>query len=190
MDRKIICICGPSGSGKSTLIDFFLTKYPDQFSKWISVTNRPMRKNESQGNPYYFVSTDDLSTQIQQGDFLEYEKKEFNGFTYGKRKSDIEQLDDNNKTILTEENIIRVTKLKKQLPNFKIIAIFLVPENMDKLLTRLVKRGDGELRVQARLAFDEAQDNFIHTADKVQTSYENDIPKIAVEIIEFIKDHS
>lgn len=53
---KLLVISGISGSGKSVLENSLNTLYPDLFNKWVQVTTRSMRENETQGSPYVFVS--------------------------------------------------------------------------------------------------------------------------------------
>lgn len=53
---KLLVISGISGSGKNVLENSLNTLYPDLFNKWVQVTTRSMRENETQGSPYVFVS--------------------------------------------------------------------------------------------------------------------------------------
>ncbi|PIR95197.1 guanylate kinase, partial [Candidatus Falkowbacteria bacterium CG10_big_fil_rev_8_21_14_0_10_37_6] len=52
--QKIFIISGPSGAGEDSVIDGLKKLLP--IERVITTTTRAMRKNESQGNPYYFIS--------------------------------------------------------------------------------------------------------------------------------------
>lgn len=68
----IIVIEGPSGVGKDTLVKSLIDNYPEMFEKVPSMTTREMRENESQGNPYYFVSEERFKQLIADGTLFEY----------------------------------------------------------------------------------------------------------------------
>ena len=57
----IIVVEGPSGVGKDSIVQGLKEKYPNMFVKAPSTTTREMRENESQGNPYFFVTIDEFN---------------------------------------------------------------------------------------------------------------------------------
>ena len=56
-ENTIVVLCGKSSSGKDTLASYFKTQ---GYKFIISHTTRPMRENESEENPYYFISDKDF----------------------------------------------------------------------------------------------------------------------------------
>ena len=68
----IIVIEGPSGVGKDAIVSGLKQKYAGMFEKVPSTTTRPMRENESQGNPYFFVDEPTFKELYNSGDIFEY----------------------------------------------------------------------------------------------------------------------
>jgi guanylate kinase len=79
----IYLLLGPSGSGKTTLSQCLKeTGIPEL----ISHSTRPMRKGESEGSPYYFVTRE----QFEQVEMIE--GTEYNGNLYGTSVSEVERV--------------------------------------------------------------------------------------------------
>ena len=68
-ENQIIVLCGKSSSGKDTLASYFKSQ---GYKFVISHTSRPMRENESEGNPYYFISDKKFKEMLEQNEFIEY----------------------------------------------------------------------------------------------------------------------
>jgi guanylate kinase len=66
-ENTIIVLCGKSSSGKDTLASYFKTQ---GFKFVISHTTRPIRENESEGNPYYFISDKDFKEDYNKMNLL------------------------------------------------------------------------------------------------------------------------
>lgn len=67
--NKIIVICGLSASGKDSIAKYISNKY--NIKEIISHTSRPMRSNELEGNPYYFISKQQFQNMIDNNEFIE-----------------------------------------------------------------------------------------------------------------------
>lgn len=78
---KIIAICGKAGSGKDSILHALVKRYPNKFNEIISCTTRPARQGERYGVNYYFLTVDEFTTKVLNGDMLE--ATEFNGWHYG-----------------------------------------------------------------------------------------------------------
>ena len=66
MDGKLIIFSAPSGAGKTTIVHHLLEKFPQlEFS--VSACSRPMRKGETHGVDYYFLSLEDFKQKIEEG---------------------------------------------------------------------------------------------------------------------------
>lgn len=70
MNNRIIVVCGFSGAGKDKITKYLSDHYNYNFI--ISHSSRPMRLNESEGNPYYFVSRKHFEYMIDNNEFIEY----------------------------------------------------------------------------------------------------------------------
>ena len=69
MENDIIVLGGKSACGKDTLANYFREK---GYNFVTSHTTRPLRENESQGNPYYFISNTEMEELIDTDQLIEY----------------------------------------------------------------------------------------------------------------------
>ena len=70
---KLIVISAPSGAGKTSIVHHVLREVNNLcFS--ISACSRKMRKNEINGEDYYFLDVKQFEKRIQENDFLEWEE--------------------------------------------------------------------------------------------------------------------
>ncbi len=67
-----LVICGPSGTGKSTLLKTLFSDHPETFGFSISHTTRAPRADEHDGREYHFVSKDEFTRRVGEGEFLEW----------------------------------------------------------------------------------------------------------------------
>lgn len=82
--RRII-LAGPAASGKDYLAEEFIKQ---GFRKDVSMTTRPMREGEIDGQTYHYVSKERFMMGIANNEF--YEHVEFNGWMYGTTVDDWE----------------------------------------------------------------------------------------------------
>ena len=78
---KVIAICGKAGAGKDTLLHRIMQLYPDKYHEIVSCTTRPPREGEVDGVNYYFLTVEEFTEEILNGNMLE--ATEFNGWHYG-----------------------------------------------------------------------------------------------------------
>lgn len=83
MTKKIITITGPSGSGKTTLIERVFK--PEQVLR--SVTTRPMRPGEINGENYIFISEKEYQQLLTNNQLTQ--KAEYDHHYYGMTKTEI-----------------------------------------------------------------------------------------------------
>lgn len=88
--RKIVIIEGPSGVGKDTIVNEIIRRYPDKFGKPINATTRPMRENESQNNPYLFLTEEEFLKRRATGEIFEQTVR--HGTYRGMRKSSFDEI--------------------------------------------------------------------------------------------------
>ncbi len=72
MQNDIIVLCGMSGTGKDSLAMLLSERLNYNFV--ISHTTRPIRENESEGSPYWFVSSEKFYDMVINNEFIEYRK--------------------------------------------------------------------------------------------------------------------
>ena len=69
MNNKIIALAGFSSAGKDTLAKFMSEELGYDFV--VSHTTRPMRPEESEGNPYYFINDNEMCSLFVQNKMIE-----------------------------------------------------------------------------------------------------------------------
>ncbi len=142
----LIVLSGPSGSGKNTVCDIVKQNNKNIWES-ISMTSRKPRKNEIEGQSYYFVSEIEFENKIKNNKMLEYAK--FAGNYYGTPKEEVQKhLDEGYDVILVIE-IQGALQIKKKLD--EALFVFLLPPSMEELQKRLKLRNtESEEKVMER----------------------------------------
>jgi guanylate kinase len=158
--RIMLVLSSPSGAGKTTLTKKIQQKYQN-FKISVSHTTRKPRSNEVEGIDYFFVSHDEFTKKILDGDFFEYAKI-FDNF-YGTSKNSVNNLLKNNNNILFDIDWQGTQQLSK-FEELHLIKIFLVPPNKKELKKRLIQRNQdkNEVIVKRLKAYD---DDVFHWSD-------------------------
>ena len=68
---NLYIVSAPSGAGKTSLLKVLSSKI-NGISTSISTTTRKMRRGETNGKDYHFVTVDEFKKRVAQGDFLEH----------------------------------------------------------------------------------------------------------------------
>ncbi|MCY4524461.1 MAG: guanylate kinase [Halobacteriovoraceae bacterium] len=149
MKGHIIIIVAPSGSGKSTLIKRMKKKFPN-LSESVSHTSRPARKNEKNGVHYFFISENEFTKKIKNGDFLEWAKVHSN--YYGTARDWVEKRCDNGDDLLFDLDVQGADAFKRHFGDHAKV-VFIAPPSLEELEKRLVSRGtDPRKVIEIRLA--------------------------------------
>jgi guanylate kinase len=147
MKKQIIVIEGPSGAGKDSTINELIRLYENKFEKIISLSTRPMRDYEKQGDPYYFVSDSEFDKMVKSGDIFEWTSR--HGTKRGMSEKYIKKILNAGKIALKDCDIVGVNALKSKFGD-AVLSLFLkVPKEITK--QRMRKRGDKESDIQERL---------------------------------------
>ncbi len=133
---KLLVISAPSGAGKTTLCHRILTNHPD-FKFSVSATTRPMRANETDGKDYIFLSADQFSQKVQDGEFVEWEWVHEN--QYGTLSSTLADALDQGQVVVLDVDVKGGVNIKRQFPN-DTMAIFINAQDVDTLRRRLEHR--------------------------------------------------
>ena len=135
-DGAIVILSSPSGAGKTTLVKKI--SYIKNFSISISYTTRIPRKNEVNGEDYYFISDYEFKKLISSGDLLEYAKV-FNNY-YGSSKNKVFNLVENGKNVIFDIDWQGTEQIKNKNLDCKVITFFVLPPSKKTLLNRLSER--------------------------------------------------
>ncbi|MGL5083291.1 MAG: guanylate kinase [Microcoleaceae cyanobacterium] len=144
---QLIVITGPSGVGKGTLVRSLLQRHPE-LNLSISVTTRPPRPDEVEGQDYYFVDRDHFQHMIEQGQLLEW--AEFAGNFYGTPWQSVQQRIAAGESIVLEIELEGARQVQQIFPQAQ--RIFIHPPSMAELERRLRERGkDSDEAIARRL---------------------------------------
>ena len=147
----MLVLSSPSGAGKSTLARLLLTEEKD-LTLSISVTTRPRRPSEVDGQHYIFIDQPAFLRMREHGELLE--SAEVHGNFYGTPRALVEQQLAAGKDVLFDidwqgtQQIAQVEELKRDL-----VRVFILPPNFRELRARLERRAeDAAEAIQRRLA--------------------------------------
>ena len=161
MENKIIVICGFSGSGKDSI-----TKHISDncnYEMVISHTSRNMRPNESECNPYHFITRQQFENMIANDEFIECRK--YNTLLnnnpeiwfYGVHKNSIDLIKNNYIVVL---DMLGLMEFKKHFKD-NIVSFFIDVDEPTR-----------KQRAIARDGFDETEWNRRKLDDEEKFTYE------------------
>jgi guanylate kinase len=150
---KLFVLSSPSGGGKSTLVDELRKRNLD-LCYLVSVTTRPPRKGEKEGEDYFFFNEKTFLKKINEGVFAEWAK--VHNYYYGTLKSQLDQYLSESRKVLLDVDVQGGMCLKRSLP--EAVLIFILPTSMTVLEKRLRKRGtESEEAIVKRLKIAEKE---------------------------------
>lgn len=144
---SIVIIEGPSAVGKDTIINELIRRYPNRFGKPINATTRPMRENESQNNPYLFLSDEEFIAMRKSGEIFEHTKR--HGTYRGMRKSSFNEIIDSGRIAVRDCDILGLHAIKQEYPE-KVLGIFLTAPK-EEIVKRMISRNEPAESMELRL---------------------------------------
>jgi guanylate kinase len=179
--NTLFIISGPSGVGEDSVIKGLEKCLP--IEKVITTTTRKKRLNESQGNPYYFVSVEKFKKEIAKNRFFEY-TQQYNNQFYGVTKKEIKRVINSGKIGIWKIEYKGVIAAKKLLP--QVIAILIAPPSLKILKQRLLKRGESEEFIQQRIGYTKEWLRHKDIYDYQVINKENKLPETVDRVKEII----
>lgn len=166
----LIILSGPSGVGKDAVLSR-MRELGLPFHYVVTVTTRPQRYGELEGQDYYFVSQREFIGLKEGSRLLEWAK--VYGNYYGVPRDQVRQALREGKDVIAKLDVQGASTMRRLVP--QAVAIFLAPPTMEELRNRLRQRKteqgrDFEIRVQR--AQEEMQS--LHTFDYVVVNDELD----------------
>ncbi|KAL4148933.1 hypothetical protein QTP88_003065 [Uroleucon formosanum] len=70
--RKTLVLLGAHGVGRRHIKNTIIQKHPDKYAYPMAHTTRPLKPGEENGVAYYFVTYDEMMTDINAHEYLEY----------------------------------------------------------------------------------------------------------------------
>lgn len=137
MKRKgiLIILTSPSGAGKSTILEE-MRKRDGSIEYSVSVTSRPPRRGEVDGQHYHFVSDEEFKKLIEKDVFYEWAIVHNN--YYGTRKDVVEDKVEKGIDIIFDIDVQGALNVKKQ--SKEAVLIFITTPSMKILEERLRNR--------------------------------------------------
>lgn len=154
VNALLVVISAPSGGGKTTLCHQLLAARPEM-TRAITCTTREPRKDEKDGEDYYFLDAGSFLKRVQAGNFLEHAT--VYGHSYGTLKSEVLGKLRVGKDVLLNVDVqgaAAIRKCAEEDPELKraLVTVFLTPPSLTVLEHRLRKRGtDATPVIQKRL---------------------------------------
>lgn len=133
----LVVLSGPSGVGKGTVRKALFDLEGHDLVYSTSMTTRPPRSGEIDGEDYYFVSHEEFERRIKNDAFLEW--AEFVGHYYGTPKDKIETHLKAGKEVVLEIEVQGALQVREKAPDG--VFIFVAPPNKEALYRRLLRRG-------------------------------------------------
>ncbi len=144
----LLVVSGFSGAGKGTVVNAIMNTY-DDYALSVSATTRKPREGEIDGVSYFFKTTDEFKSMIDNNELLEYAN--YVGNYYGTPKSYVENKLRDGYNVILEIESVGAFNVKKIFP--EAVLTFIIPPSADELERRLRGRGTEEDAViKARLA--------------------------------------
>jgi guanylate kinase len=143
----LIVISGPSGVGKDSVIRRMQERnVPIHFV--VNATSRPPRPNEADGKDYWFVTDAAFREMIARDELLEYAVV-FDQYKGIPRKQ-IRDAMTSGKDVVLRVDVQGAETIRAKCPD--AVLIFLVPESIDVLASRMEHRGaDSQEQIALRL---------------------------------------
>ncbi len=145
----MLVLSSPSGAGKSTISRELLNRDPD-ISMSVSVTTRPMRPGETDGEDYIFVDQEKFDGMAAAAEFLEHATVFEN--SYGTPKGPVEEILKQGRDVLFDVDWQGTQQLAENARK-DLVSVFILPPSVDELEKRLHNRAqDSEEVVRKRMA--------------------------------------
>lgn len=131
---SLFILAAASGTGKTSLALALANSLPNMVIS-VSYTTRMPRSGEVQNQSYYFVSTEEFTSLIKQGAFLEYAK--VYDHYYGTTRKMVEIALDSGKDVILDIDWQGARLIREQM---SCHSIFLLPPSLGELRNRLENR--------------------------------------------------
>ena len=145
----VTVLAGPTAVGKGTVSAAIRDRYPEI---WLSVsaTTRAPRPGEVDGVHYRFVSEEEFTSLVEDGQMLEWAVVHGRN-KYGTPRGPVDEKVAEGRPVLLEIDLAGARQVRESLPEARFV--FLAPPDWETLVDRLVGRGtEGAEERERRLA--------------------------------------
>lgn len=160
----LVVLSGPSGVGKGTVRKALFEMEGHDLVYSISMTTRPPREGEVDGEDYYFVSKEEFERRIREELFIEY--AEFVGNYYGTPKDKVDEQLKLGKEVVLEIEVQGALQVREKAKD--AVFVFIAPPNKEALYRRLLRRGTEDPEtIQKRMEKAEREFPLAHKYDYI-----------------------
>ncbi|XP_034934393.1 peripheral plasma membrane protein CASK isoform X6 [Chelonus insularis] len=142
--RKTLVLLGAHGVGRRHIKNTIIARHPDKYAYPIPHTTRPPRNDEENGRNYYFVSHDEMMSDISANEYLEYGTHE--DAMYGTKLETIRKIHEEGRMAIldVEPQALKILRTAEFAPYVVFIAAPSVQNlnDYDGSLERLGKESD------------------------------------------------
>lgn len=142
--RKTLVLLGAHGVGRRHIKNTLIAKHPDQYAYPIPHTTRQPRADEENGRNYFFVTHDEMMTDISANEYLEYGTHE--DAMYGTKLDTIRKIHQEGKMAIldVEPQALKVLRTAEFAPYVVFIAAPVLQNiaDFDGSLERLAKESE------------------------------------------------
>ncbi len=151
--EKIAVLVGPSGSGKSKIAAKLLEK-TDRYAKLMSYTTKDPTARE-RNDWYNYVTVEDFRAMCESGEM--FQSTMYAGQYYGSKKTDVEKILKEGKSVLTTMDICGAMALKTHFK--KVVTVYIKRDRRGILSNILQKNSSVEDKVNRIVAIDFEEQN-------------------------------
>ena len=148
--RPVFVVTGPSGAGKGTLIKGLVERVSG-LEVAVSATTRPQRPSEADGHDYWFLSDDEFTRRVDEGEFLEWVPY-VSGRRYGTLRSEIDRIAADDQVCVLELELEGALKVQEEVPRSVTIFIAANVEELERRLSERATESTGEIDERIALA--------------------------------------
>jgi guanylate kinase len=149
--RRGVCLVlsAPSGAGKTAIADALLATEPD-LRRSISLTTRPPRAAEIEGDHYRFCDQVSFDRAVADGELLEWARV-LGRHCYGTPRAPVEQALRDGKDVVFDIDWQGHRQLRTVLPG-DVVGVFILPPTLAALEHRLrLRSGDDAAEIARRM---------------------------------------
>ena len=173
----MLVLSSPSGAGKTT-ISRNLLKRDRNLTMSVSVTTRPKRPGEVEGQDYFFIDKTEFNLMVNRGELLEYAK--VFGHYYGTPRVPVEKALGSGRDVLFDIDWQGTQQLKASA-RADLVSVFILPPSTAELEKRLKTRAQDSAKVVAeRMA--KAADEMSHWAEYDYIIVNRDVQESVVRV--------
>jgi guanylate kinase len=142
-------LSSPSGAGKTTLSRMLL-KADGNVDLSVSVTTRPQRRGEVDGQDYHFIDRPRFDSMVKAGELLEW--AEVFGHCYGTPRRPVEKALHGGRDVLFDIDWQGTQQLREKARD-DLVSVFILPPTVKELERRLKRRAqDSRTIIGSRMA--------------------------------------